>query len=95
VCLLEEYCKGGSLDDLLYGNRLRPHRKARRLEYSDILHIATDVSAAMAYLHPSIVHRGACGLKRSEQPPERPRSAGVSATLFGADAPQSAARPKE
>lgn len=57
VCLLEEYCKGGSLDDLLYGNRLRPHRKARRLEYSDILHIATDVSAAMAYLHPSIVHR--------------------------------------
>jgi hypothetical protein len=57
VCLIEEYCKGGSLDDVLYGNRLRPHRKPRRLPYSDLLHIATDVSAAMAYLHPSIVHR--------------------------------------
>jgi serine/threonine protein kinase len=57
VCLIEEYCKGGSLDDVLYGNRMRPHRKPRRLPYSDLLHIATDVSAAMAYLHPSIVHR--------------------------------------
>jgi hypothetical protein len=50
-CLIMERMEGGSLCQRIYD------RTRRRLGYLEILQLAHDVAAALAYLHPSVVHR--------------------------------------
>ncbi|GMH45368.1 hypothetical protein BSKO_13325 [Bryopsis sp. KO-2023] len=52
VCILEELADG-SLATLLY----REKGKANPLTYSEVLSLGIDISSAMAYLHPTVVHR--------------------------------------
>jgi hypothetical protein len=51
VCMLEELVEGGSLHAFLHGP------SGRRFTYREALALAEDVAAAMAYLHPTVVHR--------------------------------------
>ena len=53
VCIVEELMPNGSLHDALHRRRWKP-------SYVEILTIVHDVAAALAYLHPRIVH---CDLK--------------------------------
>jgi hypothetical protein len=53
VCIVEELMPNGSLHDALHKRRWKP-------SYVEILTIVHDVAAALAYLHPRIVH---CDLK--------------------------------
>ena len=53
VCIVEELMPNGSLHDALHRRRWKP-------AYQEILTIVHDVSSALAYLHPRIVH---CDLK--------------------------------
>ncbi|KAL4420504.1 hypothetical protein ABPG75_010160 [Micractinium tetrahymenae] len=51
VCLIMELLEGGNLFQRIYD------RNKRRMSYLEILQLAHDVAAALAYLHPSVVHR--------------------------------------
>ena len=51
VCMLEELVEGGSLHSFMHGPA------GRRFTYREALALAEDIAAAMAYLHPGVVHR--------------------------------------
>ncbi|KAK2078084.1 hypothetical protein QBZ16_003952 [Prototheca wickerhamii] len=51
MCLIMELMEGGNLGQRIYD------RHKRRLGYLEILQLAHDVAAGLAYLHPSVVHR--------------------------------------
>ncbi|EFN52665.1 hypothetical protein CHLNCDRAFT_138610 [Chlorella variabilis] len=51
VCLIMELMEGGSLHQRIYD------RCKRRMGYLEILQLAHDMAAGLAYLHPSVVHR--------------------------------------
>ncbi|PSC71845.1 serine threonine kinase [Micractinium conductrix] len=51
VCLIMELMQGGSLFSRIHD------RRKRRLGYLEILQLAQDAAAGLAYLHPSVVHR--------------------------------------
>ena len=51
VCMLEELVEGGSLHFFMHGPG------GRRFTYRETLALAEDIAAAMAYLHPGVVHR--------------------------------------
>ncbi|KDD72426.1 protein kinase, partial [Helicosporidium sp. ATCC 50920] len=51
VCLIMELMRGGNLAQRIHD------RHKRRLGYLDILRLAHDVASALAYLHPTVVHR--------------------------------------
>jgi len=52
VCLVEELAEGGSLHDLLHTNETKAP-----LSYSATLKLGEEIASAMAYLHPTVVHR--------------------------------------
>jgi serine/threonine protein kinase len=56
VCIIEELAGGGSLHTKLHGPSGSDDR-CRPLAIGDAIQVAIDVAQAMAYLHPSIVHR--------------------------------------
>ena len=49
-----------SLDDLIYGSKAKgqPQGQPAELSLRDVLAIARDVAAGLAFLHPTVVHRG-------------------------------------
>ena len=53
ICIVQELAVGGSLYTLLHGSG----SETKPLKYLDILQYGLDIADAMAYLHPTIVHR--------------------------------------
>lgn len=49
LCILEELCIRGSLSDAIY-------KDARRLAEAEIAKVCRDVSSAMSYMHPTVIH---------------------------------------
>lgn len=50
VCLIMELCENGNLFQRIYD------RRRRRMSYLEILQVAHDVAAGLAYLHPAVLH---------------------------------------
>ena len=53
VCIVQELAEGGSLYSLLHGSGAENNP----MKYVRVLQYGLDIADAMAYLHPSIVHR--------------------------------------
>jgi len=53
VCIVQELAEGGSLYTLLHG----AGAENKPMKYVDILQYGLDIADAMAYLHPTVVHR--------------------------------------
>jgi len=53
VCIIQELAEKGSLYTLLHGSGT----EHKPLRYGDILQYGIDIADAMAYLHPTVVHR--------------------------------------
>eukprot|EP00193_Tetraselmis_chui_P000733 CAMPEP_0177757570 /NCGR_PEP_ID=MMETSP0491_2-20121128/3712_1 /TAXON_ID=63592 /ORGANISM="Tetraselmis chuii, Strain PLY429" /LENGTH=984 /DNA_ID=CAMNT_0019273227 /DNA_START=910 /DNA_END=3864 /DNA_ORIENTATION=- len=51
VCILLEYVEGPSLASRIYDDKAPP------LTYKEILELGHDIASALAYLHPTVVHR--------------------------------------
>lgn len=55
ICIIEELAEGGSLHAAIHGTRHA--RKSQPFCISRLVSVAIDISEAMVYLHPRIVHR--------------------------------------
>lgn len=55
ICIIEELAEGGSLHAAIHGTR--HSRKRQPFCISRLVAVAIDISEAMVYLHPRIVHR--------------------------------------
>jgi len=56
ICIVEELAEGGSLHSKLHGTSGEENR-CRPMPADRVVQVAIDVSQAMVYLHPNIVHR--------------------------------------